>query len=61
MAIVVKIKDGNMKAAEIAIAGLLRDLKILHNDEIKKLINQPILNSAGKKSGKMYWISDKNN
>jgi hypothetical protein len=46
-----------MKAAEIAIAGLLRDLKILHNDEVKKLINQPILNSAGKKSGKMYWMS----
>ena len=45
-----------MKAAEIAIAGLLRDLKILQNDEVKKLINQPILNSAGKKSGKMYWI-----
>ena len=58
MAIVVKIKDGNMKAAEIAIAGLLRDLKILQNDEVKKLINQPILNSAGKRSGKMYWISE---
>jgi len=49
---------GNMKAAEIAIAGLLRDLKILQNDEVKKLINQPILNSAGKRSGKMYWISE---
>ncbi len=58
MVVVVKIKDGNMKAAEIAIAGLLRDLKILQNDEVKKLINQPILNSAGKRSGKMYWISE---
>mgnify|MGYP006165762141 CR=1 FL=1 len=56
MAIVVKIKDGNMKAAEVAIAGLLKDLKILDNDEVKKLIDQPIMNSAGKKSGKMYWI-----
>ena len=56
MAIVVKIKDGNMKAAEVAIAGLLKDLKILDNEEIKKLIDQPIMNSAGKKSGKMYWI-----
>ena len=56
MAIVVKIKDGNMTAAEIAIAGLLRDLKILDNDEVKKLISQPIINSAGKRSGKMYWL-----
>jgi L-asparaginase II len=58
MAIVVKIKDGNMKAAEIAITGLLRDLKILDNDEIKKLISQPIINSAGKRSGKMYWLGE---
>ena len=58
MAIVVKIKDGNMKAAEIAIAGLLRDLKILDNNEVKKLISQPIINSAGKRSGKMYWLGE---
>jgi len=58
MAIVVKIKDGNMTAAEIAIAGLLRDLKILDNDEVKKLISQPITNSAGKRSGKMYWLGE---
>ena len=58
MAIVVKIKDGNMTAAEIAIAGLLRDLKILDNNEVKKLISQPIINSAGKRSGKMYWLGE---
>ena len=58
MAIVVKIKDGNMTAAEIAIAGLLRDLKILDNNEVKKLISQPIINSAGKSSGKMYWLGE---
>ena len=58
MAIVVKIKDGNMKAAEVAIAGLLKDLKILDNEEIKKLITQPIMNSAGKRSGKMYWLEE---
>ncbi len=58
MAIVVKIKDGNMTAAEIAIAGLLRDLKILDNNEVKKLISQPITNSAGKRSGKMYWLGE---
>ena len=58
MVVVVKIKDGNMKAAEIAIAGLLKDLKILDNEEIKKLITQPIMNSAGKRSGKMYWLEN---
>ena len=58
MVVVVKIKDGNMKAAEIAIAGLLKDLKILDNEEIKKLITQPIMNSAGKRSGKMYWLEE---
>ena len=58
MAIVVKIKDGNMTAAEIAIAGLLRDLKILDNNEVKKLISQPIINSAGKRSGKMFWLGE---
>jgi len=54
--IVVKIKDGNMKAAEVAIAGLLKELKFLDNDEVNKLISQPILNSAGTKSGKINWI-----
>ena len=56
--LVVKIKDGNMKAAEVAIAGLLRELKFLDNDEVKKLVSQPILNSAGTKSGKMYWLGN---
>ena len=37
-----------MKAAEVAIAGLLRELKFLDNDEVKKLVSQPILNSAGR-------------
>ncbi len=47
-----------MKAAEVAIAGLLKELKFLDNDEVNKLINQPILNSAGTKSGKIHchWI-----
>ena len=56
VSIVVKIKDGNMKAAEVAIAGLLRELKFLDNDEVKKLVSQPILNSAGTRSGKIRWI-----
>jgi L-asparaginase II len=58
VSVVVKIKDGNMKAAEVAIAGLLKELKLLDNDEVNKLISQPILNSAGTKSGKIYWIGN---
>jgi L-asparaginase II len=54
--LVVKIKDGNMKAAEVAIAGLLEEMKFLNNDETKKLKSQPILNSAGTRSGKIHWI-----
>ena len=56
VSVVVKIKDGNMKAAEVAIAGILKELKFLNNDEVDKLISQPILNSAGTKSGKIEWI-----
>jgi len=56
VSIVVKIKDGNMKAAEVAIVGLLKELKFLDNDEVKKLASQPILNSAGTRSGKIHWI-----
>ena len=45
-----------MKAAEVAIAGLLKELKFLDNDEVKKLISQRILNSAGLKTGNINWI-----
>ena len=57
VSVVVKIKDGNMKAAEVAIAGLLEEMKFLNNDETKKLKSQPILNSTVTKIGKMEWIS----
>jgi L-asparaginase II len=57
VSVVVKIKDGNMKAAEVAIAGILRELKFLENDETKSLSSQPILNSTITKIGKMEWIS----
>ena len=46
-----------MKAAEVAIAGLLEEMKFLNNDETKKLKSQPILNSTVAKIGKMEWIS----
>ena len=56
VSIVVKIKDGNMKAAEVAIAGILRQLKFLENEETKALSSQPILNSTVTKIGKLEWI-----
>jgi L-asparaginase II len=56
--LVVKIKDGNMKAAEVAIAGLLEEMKFLNNDETKKIKSQPILNSTVKKIGKMEWLGE---
>jgi L-asparaginase II len=56
--LVVKIKDGNMKAAEVAIAGLLEEMKFLNNDETKKIKSQPILNSTVKKIGKMEWLGN---
>ena len=56
IAVVVKIKDGNMKAAEVAIAGLLLDLKLLDNETVRQLASQSILNSVGVKSGTISWI-----
>ena len=57
--LVVKIKDGNMKAAEVAIAGLLEEMKFLNNEETKKIKSQPILNSTLQKIGKIEWIATK--
>lgn len=45
-----------MKAAEVAIAGILEEMKFLNNTETKSLSSQPILNSTGAKIGKMEWI-----
>ena len=52
-ALVVKIIDGTKRAAEVAIAGLLSELKIINNEKIKK---RPIENSAGKIIGSIKWI-----
>ncbi len=56
MAVVVKIKDGNMKAAEVAIAGLLLDLKLLDHEIVQQLASQSITNSVGAKSGTISWV-----
>jgi L-asparaginase II len=52
-ALAVKIIDGASRAAEVAIAGLLSELKIINNEKIKK---RPIKNSAGQIIGSMKWI-----
>ncbi len=55
-ALVVKIIDGTRRAAEVAIAGLLSDLKIINNDKIEKIKKRPIKNSTGQIIGRMEYI-----
>ena len=53
-ALALKIIDGASRAAEVAIAGLLSDLKIINNKKMKK---RPIKNSAGRIIGYTKWIN----
>ena len=55
-ALVVKIIDGANREAEVAIAGLLSELKIINNEKIKKIKKRPIENSVGQIIGSMKWI-----
>jgi len=55
-ALAVKIIDGARRAAEVAIVGLISELKIINNDQIEKIKKSPIKNSAGKIIGSMKWI-----
>ena len=55
-ALAVKIIDGASRAAEVAIAGLISELKIINNDQIEKIKKRPIKNSAGQIIGSMKWI-----
>ncbi len=52
-ALALKITDGASRAAEVAIAGLLSELKIVNNEKMKK---RPIKNSANRVIGHMKWI-----
>ena len=45
-ALVVKINDGAARAAEAAIAGLISELKIIDEDQLKKFKIRPVQNSA---------------
>ena len=55
-ALAVKIIDGTRRAAEVAIAGLISELKITNNDQIEKIKKSPIKNSAGQIVGSMKWV-----
>lgn len=56
-ALAVKIIDGASRAAEVAIAGLISELKIINNDQVEKIKKSSIKNSAGKIIGSIKWIS----
>ena len=55
-ALAVKIIDGAARAAEVAIAGLISDLKIIDENELKKIIEKPIKNSANQDIGVMNFL-----
>ena len=55
-ALAVKIIDGASRAAEVAIAGLLSELKIINNEKINKIKKTAIKNSANQIIGSMQWI-----
>jgi L-asparaginase II len=55
-ALAVKIIDGAARAAEVAIMGLISQLKIINNDKIEKIKNRPIKNSTGQIIGRMECI-----
>ena len=55
-ALAVKIIDGARRAAEVAIAGLISELKIINNDKIKKIKKSPVKNSANQIIGITKWI-----
>ena len=55
-ALAVKIIDGASRAAEVAIAGLLSELKIINNEKINKIKKISIKNSANQIIGSMKWI-----
>jgi len=55
-ALAVKIIDGTARAAEVAIAGLISQLKIINYDKIEKIKKRSVKNSAGQIIGHMKWI-----
>ena len=55
-ALAVKIADGASRAAEVAIAGLISELKIIDDNQVEKIKNKTIENSSGQNIGLMKWL-----
>ena len=55
-ALVVKIDDGASRAAEIAIAGLISELKIIDEEKLQKFKKSPVNNSADQIIGYMNFL-----
>ena len=54
-ALAVKITDGAARAAEVAIAGLISDLKIIDETQLEKFKKKPVTNSTDQIIGYMNW------
>jgi len=54
--IAIKIKDGNSKAAEVALAGVLKELNILDDAILSSMYSQVLTNSTGAAVGTIEWI-----
>ena len=55
-ALAVKITDGAARAAEVAIAGLISELKIIEEDQIEKFKKRPVKNSTEQVIGYMNCL-----
>ena len=54
-ALAVKIVDGAARAAEVVIAGLISELKIIDEDKIEKFKKRDIKNSVGQIIGSIRY------
>ena len=55
-ALAVKMTDGAARAAEVAIAGLISELKIIDEEQLEKFKKRPVTNSADQIIGYMNWL-----
>ena len=55
-ALAVKIIDGAARAAEVAVAGLVSDLNIIDENELEKIKEKVIKNSADQDIGRMKYL-----
>ena len=54
-ALVVKIADGATRAAEVAVAGLISELKMIDEDQLEKFKKRSVTNSADQIIGYINW------